>query len=454
MRERFRGFRAVYGFTFKQLAGTMSYKITTVLIALLLAGGLILISVFGANSDKPEPDGGKSNSGNAAVEEISPVENVLVMDESGLSPINFAQFLKGNKTFEAVKFENFNGTDLKEALKDEKVTKKTVILQITKNDSNYDINAILPEGSILSEKDTEALLNILSSTFGLIKLDKAGLSTEQLNEALQPVTYTYSDIGNDNSVASIIVKIVAPMVFSLMLYFMLIFYGQAVSKSVSGEKTSKLVETLLVSVRPDALIAGKVLAVAVQGVLQFVIWIGALFAGLYGGNAIAKMINPDYSNPVISVINMIRDNIGQSALSLPAVILTIVFFFVGFLFYSVLAALAGSMVSKPEDAASAQSILQLPVVISWLLCYLVPLSGNESFLPVARYIPFTAPFCVPVDTLTGVVNLWESGLMLLVMLFFTIAFVVLSARIFKGLILYNGQKINLKTIQGILRGVQ
>lgn len=452
MKERLRGFRAVYGFTFKQLAGSKSFKITTVLVALLLAGGLILVSVFGAGSDKS--GNGNKGENNGGIAALSPVDNVLVMDESGLGPIDFAQLLEGNKAFGHIKFQQFSGTDLAEAAKAADASDKTVILQITKAASNYELNAALPEGSALKEKDTKALLSTLSDTFRLVKLNKAGLSKEQLSTALQPVTYTYSDIGKDNGVAYVIVKMIAPMVFSLILYFMLIFYGQAVSKSVSGEKTSKLIETLLASVRPDALIAGKVMAVAVQGVIQFTIWIGALFAGLYGGNAIAKLVYPDYSNPVIPVIDTIRDSIGQSALSLPAVILAIIFLFVGFLFYSVLAALAGSMVSKPEDAASTQSLLQLPIVISWLLCYFVPISGNESFIPVARYIPFTAPFCVPVDTLTGVISLWESGLMLGVMIIFTILFVMLSARIFKGLILYNGQKVNLKTIQGILKGRQ
>lgn len=451
MKERLRGFRAVYDFTFKQTAGTKSFKLTTILVALLLAGGLILINIFSAGSNKP--DTGSNGGDNAVVTEISPVNNVLVIDESGISPLDFTPFLKENTVFKDIKFENFNGTDIKDAIKDKNVSDRTVILKITKEDSGYVLTGALPEGSLLKKADTTKLLNALSDAFRQIKLSKAGLSADQLNAAVQMVNYTYSDIGKDNGTATIIVKMIAPMIFSFMLYFMLFFYGQTVSKSVSGEKTSKLVETLLVSARPDALIAGKVMAVAVQGVLQFAIWIGALFAGLYGGNAIARMIHPDYTNPVISLIDTIKNNIGQSALSLPAVILAIVFFFVGFLFYSVLAALAGSMVSKPEDAATTQSVLQLPMMISWLICYLVPITGNDSFMPIARYIPFTAPFCVPVDTITGVVSLWESGLMLLVMLIFTVIVVVLSARIFKGLILYNGQKVSLKTIGGILKGV-
>lgn len=452
MKERLRGFRAVYSFTFKQLSGTKSFKIITVLIALLIAGGLIVGSVVGAGLGK---DHGNGTSVNGEATEVSPVDNVLVMDESGLSPIDFSAYLKGNKVFENIQFKDFKGTDFSEAIKDSSVTQKTVILQIVKQGTDYQLKGALPENSLLSEKDVKKLVSALSQAFQLVKLNKAGLTPDQITAAMQPVDYTYSNIGDKSTnVATVIVKMVAPMLFSFMLYMMLILYGQSVSKSVSGEKTSKLVETLLVSVRPDALIAGKVVAVAVQGVMQFIIWIAALFIGLYGGDMVAKIVHPGYTNPVIAVLNAVKNNIGESALSPAAVLLAVAFFFVGFLFYSVLAALAGSMVSKPEDAASTQSILQLPIIISWLLCYFVPLNGNETFIPVARYIPFTAPFCVPVDTLTGAVNLWESTLMLMVMIVFTLLFVALSSRIFKGLILYNGQKVNLKTIQGILKGKQ
>lgn len=455
MKERLRGFKAVYSFTFKQTAGTKSFQITTALIAILLAGALILINIFGAGAGKKETgENTGTGTGDDNTENAFSVEKVLIMDESGLGDIGFSADFLGNEDYVNIQFEKFSGSDVKEALSSPSFTDGTLLLQITKEEKAYVLKALLPEGSLVKEKDANKLLAAYSNAFQLIKYNIAGLTEEQLAMAVKSVTFSYSDIGEDNSIASIIVKMIAPMLFSFLLYFMLILYGQTVSKSVSGEKTSKLVETLLVSVRPDALIAGKVMAVAVQGVMQFAIWIAALFIGLYGGNALAGYIYPGYTNPVVSVIDMIKETVGQSALSLPAVMISLVFFFLGFLFYSVLAALAGSMVSKPEDAASTQALLQMPIVISWLLCYIVPLSGNTEFLTYARYIPFTAPFCVPVDVLTGVVSLPEGLLMLAVMLLFTLAFIAVSARIFKGLILYNGQKVSLKTIQGVLKGKQ
>jgi ABC-type Na+ efflux pump permease subunit len=210
-------------------------------------------------------------------------------------------------------------------------------------------------------------------------------------------------------------------------------------------------ETLLTSVHPYALIAGKVLAITTMALLQFVTWIIAGFVGLYGGNAIAHAIYPDYQNTVVTVINFLKDNIGKTALTPPAVIMAIVFFCVGFLFYGVFAGLTGCMVSKPEDVASTQMVFQFPIIISWLVVYLAPITKNMQLLKVARFIPFTAPFGVPADLLTGTIGLGEGIIALLILLIFTLLFIMLCGRLYKGLILYTGQKVSFKMIGNVLK---
>ena len=61
------------------------------------------------------------------------------------------------------------------------------------------------------------------------------------------------------------------------------------------------------------------------------------------------------------------------------------------------------MVTRPEEASSVQGVFTLPIVVSWLVCYLGGLMEKENVLVVARNIPFTIPFGVPVELLTGTV---------------------------------------------------
>jgi ABC-type Na+ efflux pump permease subunit len=280
---------------------------------------------------------------------------------------------------------------------------------------------------------------------------QSGLSQEQLYAVLMPVVTNYSNIGENTNEIAFVIKLIAPMLFGFVLYFMLLLYGQTISKSVSTEKTSRLMETILTSIHPYALITGKVLAITSMAVLQFVIWIASGAVGLYGGNAVAKYFYPEYQNSVITIINFLKENIGQTAMTAPAVIAAIIIFCFGFLFYSVLAGLAGSMVSKPEDVASTQALFTLPIVISFLVSYLAPIMGNETVTAVLRYIPFTIPFTVPSELITGTIGLGQGAISLVILGIFCILFIMLSGKLYKGLILYTGQKADLKMMMNVLR---
>lgn len=448
MRNNFRGWATVFRFTFLQ-STKKAFKIITTLIAVLIIGLIILLNIIAA---KPDETNQVIELG--ITEGISTVSKVLIQDNSGLPPTDYKainpDLLSGylnNIQFVTVDIDAREDL-LNYASKD---SDRTIAVLITGKDDIFEMEAIVPYNSTVATPDVDQLLAMMTSAFEGNKIMQANLNEEELTAIFTPVTTVYSEFGESASVAAMVIKMVAPMVFSFMMYFMLLFYGQMVSKSISTEKTSKLMETLLTSVHPYAMITGKVLAATALGLLQFVIWILAGVVGLYGGNAITHQIYPGYESSVISIINFIKDNIGETGMTLPALILAILMFGVGFMFYCVLAALTGCMVSKPEDVASTQGLFQLPVIISWLLCYFAPLSGNYKLISVARYIPFTAPFCVPSDIITGTIGLGEGILTLLVLSVFSLIIIILSAKIYKGLVLYTGQKANLKQLANILK---
>ena len=113
--------------------------------------------------------------------------------------------------------------------------------------------------------------------------------------------------------------------------------------------------------------------------------------------------------------------------------------------------MAGSMVTRPEEAANTTSIFLMPIMISWLVTYFGALLEKESLLNVARNIPFTIPFCVPVDLLTGTIGIVQGVISMVILLAFSMLVIMLSGRIYKGLVLYTGQKVTLKNVIGILK---
>lgn len=443
MKNNFRGWRTVFGFTFRQATNGVAFKLVTTLIIVVIFAACILLNILAAS--KPQQEEATN---------LTPISKILVLDHSGLSPIDFKamnpQLNEGS--FAHIEIVPSQAADknalLQEAIKD---SSQTIAVEITLTEAGYQLEAIVPSSSVITYDAANAVLIPMRAAFETGKLVQSGLSTEQLAEVLKPIITSQTVIGEVTNTTAYLIKLIAPMIFGLILYMMLLLYGQTISKSVANEKTSKLMETLLTSVHPYALISGKILAITSMAALQFVSWVLSIILGLFAGNAVAHSLYPDYQNSAVAIINFLKDNIGESALSIPAVVLGILTFVIGVLFYNILAGLAGCMVSKPEDVSSTQAIFTLPIVISWLICYMASFSGRTDILKVARFVPFTAPFSTPIDLMTGTISLAHGALSFLVLLAFCFLAIVLAGRIYKGLVLYHGQKVNLKMLGNIIR---
>lgn len=442
MNKKFRGWKTVFSFTFQQTTKKTSFKVVTILISLLIFGALILTNLLMAKPEKQDEP------------QSSPIKNVYVLDNSGLKSTNYKDFIAqvDGQQFDHISFFNVDEKSEEDAIKYAKSkSSDSVAVIISSKGTDYEMKAIIPDNSTIGKEDAEALLGIMTSAFQSNKLMQVGLSEEQLSFVLKPSVLSFDTTGKNNNETVQIVKTVVPMLFSFILYFMLIIYSQNVCRSVAIEKTSKLMDTLLTSVHPYALIAGKVLANVVIALGQFTLWIASGVIGLFAGNAIARQIYPDFENIAVTLIKFLRDNIGSSALSVPAIIMAIFILCLGFLFYSVIAGLAGSTVSKPEETASSQGYFNMIIFVSWIVTYVTAGSSNKALTTALRYIPLTSPFSLPADLIIGGMSLVQGLLSIIILLAFTLLVIRLSAKIYKGLVLYNGQKFNLKLIANILK---
>lgn len=440
MKNNFRKWIDVYKFTLHQALKKKAFQVVTVLVALGIVIASVLISVLTA---KPEKDVKPSS-----------IEKVYVLDESGLTDTDYPTYLKtiDDLKFKHIDFEsipNFSRQQAVEMYKDN--SENSLVVIVSTDGKAFELEGILLQKSSVSKREARNLLEVMTDAFNINKIMQAGLAQEELTTIMTPVLTLYSEVGEDTNFITILLKTTAPMLFGLVLYFMLLIHGLTISREVSTEKISKLVETLITKVHPYALITGKVLAISSVAVIQVLLWVFTLIVGVFGGNAIAHAIFPEYQNSILTIIQVLRENMGETAFSIPAIILAFIIFCVGFLFYCFQAGLTGSLVSKSEDAASIQNLFQFPIAISWLTCYLSVVMEKEKILAIARYIPFTIPFSVPIDLILGRMSLVSGLISTLILIVFSIGTIMLSAKIYKGLILYSGQKVTLKTIINTLK---
>ena len=445
--NKFRGWKSVFSFNYKQNAGSKSYITVTTLVAIAIIAVAILISVLAA---KPE-DGDEA-------EEIPfcEVETAYVLDMAGMGELKFEEWIPALSElyYQSLSIEQVSNMTVEElqtmAAREESGLAIGVVIEEVAG--NIEVTAVVPSTSEeLSLTDGQEVADLVAIAVEQARFLQSGLSELQLSQINKQVVISMVDAGEEENVVVYLIKVLAPMLFGLLLYSMLMLYGQQINQSVSVEKTSKLVETLLTSLHPYALLTGKVFAVVATALQQFFIWAVALFAGIFAGGIVSEYMYPGTESGLSVVVEFLRDNIGESAFSPTAAVLAFVIFCCGFLFYCVLAGMAGSMVSRPEEAANTTSIFLMPILISWMVTYFGTFLEKESLLVVARNIPFTIPFCVPVDLLTGAIGIGQGIISMVILLVFSMLVIMLSARIYKGLVLYTGQRITLKNVIGILK---
>ncbi len=445
--NKFRGWKSVFSFNYKQSAGSKAYITVTALVAVLIMAAAIALSIIAA---KPEEEDASEDTA------FCMVEKAYVLDLADLGTLDF------ETSVPALADSYFSGLSLVQVSQMTKEELQTMAAReesglaigviIEQEENTINVTAIVPSTSEeLELSDGKEVADLVAVAVEQARIVKSGLPEFALTQLGKQAVIAVADVGEEANVVVYLVQYLAPAVFGLVLYFLLLLYGQSINNSVSVEKTSKLVETLLTSLHPYALLMGKVFAIVATALQQFFLWVAALLVGIVAGGKVTELMYPGTKSGLKTVIEFMRDNIGESAFSPGAVVLALITFCFGFIFYCVLSGMAGSMVNRPEEAASTQSIFTLPIVISWLVCYCGTLMEKEGLLVVARNIPFTIPFCVPVDLLTGAIGIGQGIVSTIILLVFSMLVIMLSGKIYKGLVLYTGEKVTFKTILGILK---
>ena len=444
--KNFKGWKNVFSFHYKQNVCTKAYILVTVLVTVFIIAAAIVLSIIAA---KPKNNEIKEN-------KYCGVEIAYVLDLTGLGELKFKDripvlsepYFRG---LSLIQVKNMTEEELRiMAAKEE--SGRAVGVVIKQEGNTITVAASVPSTSEeLSVINGKEIADLVVTAVEQARFEQSGLSELQFSMINKQTAISVADVGEESNIVIYLVQYLAPAVFGLVLYFMLILYGQRINQSISVEKTSKLVETLLTSLHPYALLTGKIFAIVATAMQQFFLWVTALLVGIAAGGVIASNLYPETESGLSVVIEFMRENIGESAFSPMAAVLALIIFCCGFLFYSMLSGMAGSMVSRPEEAAGTQSIFTLPIVISWMTCYIGTLTEKEKLLAVVRNIPFTIPFCVPADLLTGAIGIVQGIISMVILMIFSVLVIMLSGRIYKGLVLYTGQKISWKNLVGTLK---
>ncbi len=378
------------------------------------------------------------------------VKRIEILDESGL-------FQTTDLVDKEVEFKLVNKpvSDLKGSFSKEGYT---AFVHLPKDLLTHSEDIKIYSEKNLSLPLKSSIERVIEKKVRAILMKDAGIASEVYEKTQIEVsseTITVSEKGDETSSSSGGAMILAG-VMGMLLYITLLLYGSQVMNGVIEEKSSRIIEVIISSIKPYQLMLGKILGVGMVGLTQFLLWI-VLTIGLsqvastfYAASPVKqkveqiKKVDPevakkmDDASPMAEVTKVIEST------NIPLVVGGFLFYFLfGYLLYSSLFAAIGSAVESTAEAQQFTFIVMLPIILAFIMAQFTMQDPDSTMAFWASMIPFTSPINMMVRLPYGV-PMWElaTSMTLLVVGFLGCSWV--SARIYRVGILMYGKKITVK----------
>ena len=449
-----RGWKKVFGFTFVQFVKTKSFIVGTVILALitvLITAGLNVIPKLAGAGEDISGDG--SDSTDICISKVYVADSTEALTDDDLAGLQQMGFPLTENITAAI--DSLSGAESGQ-----------VLVTVTAEQSDGTVTGYSVKTFYSPDTDGDSIDAVSGVMVTLLKYRNMldlGVNPEDLAATQRYYSTSKIQAGSDEwSVLESAINYIVPIVFSLILFIFIFAYGQTVAQSIATEKTSRVMELLLTSVRPLAVVIGKVLAMCLVSIAQFLVIAGlgaATFAATapfgIGGDIMKIMENPAaQTGQDAEIAQALSGSFGT--ISPLTFVLILVIFILGFLFYALIAALVGASVSRMEDLAQAMQPYSLIGVLGFYLAYFPVIFNAESFESGAAssnsmqlfsyYFPVSSPFSLPSALLLGTLSMGQVLAAVLILAVFVVLVAVIVARVYEMIILHNGSRLKFKDI--------
>ena len=393
----------VMKFTIKDMVRRKSFIISTLIILVLIVIGFNVPNII--KSIKGESTGDK----------------LLIVDNDNIFEGNLELLKQADLGYE-VEIQNATFDEIKEKIETEEISEA---IMIEKQENNVKIRYIV-ESTTMMEEVPETLVNTINSLYTNMQINKLGLTEEELESITPNFEFSLEQTEDEKASGNIFVM----MLMSIVLFYAIYFCAYQVSSSITTEKTSKIMETLVTSTSPRTIVLGKTIGIGFAGLLQLVLIVGTALIS-------AKVfLEPELLDDVLDMSN-ITVYLG---------IITIIYFILGYFTYALLYALTGSTVSKPEDINSANQPVAFLAVIGFYLSYFTMMNPTSDLNVFTSLFPISSPFCMPFRIMMGLSNGTDVAISIGILIVTILIIAKVAIKIYSNAILNYGTKMSLKDI--------
>lgn len=395
----------VASYTFKDLIKRKSFIISNIIILVIMVIGFNIPNIINQINGDDESFGktklmiiDQDDVYEGSLQALTQVEN------------GYAITISNTMTLEEVK-EKINEDEIEEAI------------IIEKGDNTIHINYLVKSLGMIRDVPQDIVM-MLQESYKNLQISKLNITEEQF----LLINTSFDMELNQTEEKEVGGNVLAMMLLSLVLFYAIYFYAYQVSTSITTEKTSKIMETLVTSTSPRTIVLGKTIGIGLAGMIQTIVLV--IVAILCANAFLTKEM-------VSAVLDM-------SNVTPMLAIITIVYYILGYTLFALLYALTGSTVAKPEDIQSANGPVAILAVIGFYLSYFTMMNPTSTLNSFAAIFPISSPFCTPFRVMMGIASLPEI-LISLAVLMITIAIVAqVSIKIYSSAILNYGSKISFK----------
>jgi len=281
------------------------------------------------------------------------------------------------------------------------------------------------QGSSADLATRDTVRSALSRVLTRERLAKRGMSAAEVETLMAPVDMNAANEEQDNTTASF----AGAYVLFFLMYMVIMLYGMNVARSIIEEKTSRVFEVMLATVKPSEMMAGKVIGVGSVGLTQVSLWMLAaviltatpLMTHLLGGGT-------------------------HISISAQQVVFFIIYFLLGYLLYSSIAAALGAMTNSEQELQQLNMFLVMPLAFCMVTLPLVLNAPQNVWSRILSIVPFFSPLLMYMRISVSPVPWYEIAISIVLMMVAIYAVIWIASRIYRVGILMYGKKPNLPEI--------
>lgn len=418
----------VFTYTFKEGIRKKAFWISTIIIMgiiLLLCLSPKIFSIFQENVQSSSGEGVQDQIMDSADEKMD--GTCYFIDDTGIFQENLPAF---EALYPDRKFQIASKEALEDLKKDVAENEKNSLIYVEKQQEVpviHVINTNFMKG-INAQKAAELCGRIWQTEL----LSAQGVSREVIAASQVPLAYSEEAAGEMDLTGYIL-----GLVMTFVMFFAVYYYGYGVAMSVASEKTSRVMETLIISAKPSRILIGKCLAMGTVGLLQLGIF---LLSGVLGYNFL-----------IPEGLQIAGVDLSFSNFTAGTILVLTVYFILGYALYAVMNSVCGAAVSKIEDLNSVMMPVSIVAIIGFYLGYFTSVAGGGSSVlsKLAVYLPISSPFAVPFKVLTGDIKTEELAVSMALLAASIVVVVTLSAKVYSASVMHYGNKLKWKDLKKI-----